>query len=406
MHHKTFAFKTSLTTTCLALALFGSGLTQPAEATQDTASFGIDSALLDVHNRCIVRLSDDLPKADVVGRAKGLLARANAMTRGNAALKHVYQHSIKGFTIGMPCAQAQRAFGHDAMVQSLTPDSIVHMNPRPPGKGPGGGGGDGGGETPDPQTTPWGISRVGGPVPGAGYTAWVIDTGIDLDHPDLVVDGGRGFSAFTKGKNAGVDDGQGHGTHVAGTIAALDNNRDVVGVAAGATVIPVKVLDARGSGSTSGVIAGIDHVANNAEPGDCANMSLGGGVSQILDDAVIAAAARSGAYFVLAAGNDGNDANGHSPARANGPNVFTISASDSNDSMASFSNYGNPPVDYAAPGVGVLSTKKGGGTVSYNGTSMAAPHACAVLMLTGGNPATDGVISGDPDSTPDSIIAL
>ena len=135
-------------------------------------------------------------------------------------------------------------------------------------------------------------------------------------------------------------------------------------------------------------------------------MSLGGGISSSLDAAVINAAANSGAFFTLAAGNEGQDANNSSPARANGNNVFTISAHDSSDRLASFSNYGNPPVDYAAPGVGVLSTKRGGGTVTYSGTSMAAPHACAVLMLKAGNPSTDGTISNDRDSTPDPIIHL
>ena len=157
---------------------------------------------------------------------------------------------------------------------------------------------------------------------------------------------------------------------------------------------------------TSGVIAGVDFVGASASPGDCANMSLGGGISSSLDAAVINAAANSGAFFTLAAGNEGQEANNSSPARANGANVFTISAHDSSDRLASFSNYGNPPVDYAAPGVGVLSTKKGGGTVTYSGTSMAAPHACAVLMLNAGNPSTDGSISNDRDSTPDPIIHL
>ncbi|MFC6981324.1 S8 family serine peptidase [Microbulbifer taiwanensis] len=122
---------------------------------------------------------------------------------------------------------------------------------------------------------PWGIGRVGGPVDGSGRDAWIIDTGIDLNHADLNVDGSRGFSAFTSGPNAGVDDGHGHGTHVAGTVGAIDNGIDVVGVAANATVIPVKVLDRRGSGTTSGVIAGVDYVGANAASGDCANMSLG-----------------------------------------------------------------------------------------------------------------------------------
>ena len=397
--------KTTLITGVTAVTVsIGLGLSSAVLA--DKPSFaGASPDVLNAANNCIVRFRDDVPRADVPGRARGLLARANAVNNASAKLKNIYQHSIKGFTLSMPCHAASRAFGDDPMVQALEVDSIVFMNPRPPGKGPGGGGG-GDDTSPDPQVTPWGIARVGGPQDGTGYTAWVLDTGIDVDHPDLNVAASRGFSAFNKGKDSGVDDGQGHGTHVAGTIAALNNNRDVVGVAAGASVVPIKVLDRRGSGSTSGVIAGVDFVGANASPGDCANMSLGGGISSSLDAAVINAAANSGAFFTLAAGNEGQNANNSSPARANGNNVFTISAHDSSDRLASFSNYGNPPVDYAAPGVGVLSTKKGGGTVTYSGTSMAAPHACAVLMLKAGNPSTDGTISIVRDSTPDPIIHL
>ena len=396
--------RTLITGVTAVTVSIGLGLSSAVLA--DKPSFaGASPDVLNAANNCIVRFRDDVPRADVPGRARGLLARANAVNNASAKLKNIYQHSIKGFTLSMPCHAASRAFGDDPMVQALEVDSIVFMNPRPPGKGPGGGGG-GDDTSPDPQVTPWGIERVGGPQDGTGYTARVLDTGIDVDHPDLNVAASRGFSAFNKGKDSGVDDGQGHGTHVAGTIAALNNNRDVVGVAAGASVVPIKVLDRRGSGSTSGVIAGVDFVGANASPGDCANMSLGGGISSSLDAAVINAAANSGAFFTLAAGNEGQDANNSSPARANGDNVFTISAHDSSDRLASFSNYGNPPVDYAAPGVGVLSTKKGGGTVTYSGTSMAAPHACAVLMLKAGNPSTDGTISNDRDSTPDPIIHL
>lgn len=253
------------------------------------------------------------------------------------------------------------------------------------------------------QETPYGILRVNG---GAAYTgssvAWVIDSGIDLDHEDLNVDASRAFNAFTRGRDGrSADDGNGHGTHVAGTIAALDNNVGVVGVATGATVIPVKVLDSRGSGSYSGVIAGVDHVAANGSAGDVANMSLGGPVSQALDDAVVEAAGK-GIKFVLAAGNDSDDANNHSPARANGTNVYTISAMDRNDEFAYFSNYGNPPVDYCAPGVSILSTWKDGGYNTISGTSMAAPHAAGVLLL--GNASTDGTVNGDLDNNPDPII--
>jgi len=203
-----------------------------------------------------------------------------------------------------------------------------------------------------------------------------------------------------------MEDQNGHGSHVAGTIGALDNSTGALGVAPNTTVIPVRVLDRRGSGTTSGVIAGVDFVGANASSGDCANMSLGGSVSQVLDDAVVAAAQSSGAYFVLAAGNDGDNANNHSPARANGNRVFTISATDSNDNMPSWSNYGNPPVDYAAPGVSIFSLWKNGGTNTISGTSMAAPHACAVIMMSNGNPSSDGSAGNDPDGNADPIIHL
>ena len=383
----------TIISTAIGMAITGTAFSVTAAETGPT--FSSDS-LSDVHNRCIVRLNDNTDSSSVRGLAKGLLNKANQVNNSKATLKHVYKHSIKGFTMNMPCSAASKAFGDDASIHSLTPDSIVSVSR---GK-PGGGGGS------TPQTTPWSVTRVGGPVDGTGRTAWVLDTGIDLEHPDLNVDASRGFSAFTKGKNAGFDDGQGHGTHVAGTIAALNNSSDVVGVAAGATVVPVKVLDSRGSGSNSGVIAGVDHVAANASAGDCANMSLGGGVSSALDDAVKNAAQSSGAFFVLAAGNDGDHANNHSPARANGNNIFTISATDSNDNMPSWSNYGNPPVDYAAPGVSILSLRNGGGTTTMSGTSMAAPAACAVLMMRNGNPGTDGNAGNDPDGNPDRIIHL
>ena len=130
-------------------------------------------------------------------------------------------------------------------------------------------------------------------------------------------------------------------------------------------------------------------------------MSLGGPVSQALDDAVSAAASK-GVKFVLAAGNESTNANNSSPARVNGANIYTISAMNSSDSWASFSNYGNPPVDYAAPGVSIKSTWKGGGYNTISGTSMASPHAAGVLLL--GAARTDGTVKNDPDGNPDQII--
>jgi subtilisin family serine protease len=128
-------------------------------------------------------------------------------------------------------------------------------------------------------------------------------------------------------------------------------------------------------------------------------MSLGGPVSDALDAAVEALGA-SGVKVALAAGNESDDANNHSPARANGPNIYTVSAINSSDTYASFSNYGNPPIDFAAPGVGVLSTVPGG-YASYSGTSMASPHVCGILIW--GTPRNGGAVIGDPDGAVDQV---
>jgi subtilisin family serine protease len=253
------------------------------------------------------------------------------------------------------------------------------------------------------QETPWGIARVGGSGDGTGKTAWVVDSGVNLQHPDLRVDTQRCFTTFRSGAEGrlGCDDGNGHGTHVAGTIAALDNGSGVVGVAAGATVVPIKVLDSNGSGSLSGVIAGLEHVAARAKAGDVVNMSLSGGTSTQLDNAVRAVAS-TGATIVIAAGNASSNASRNSPARVNQANIYTISAFREGDVFASFSNFGNPPVDYAAPGVGIRSTWKGGSYATLSGTSMAAPHAAGVLLL--GRPNSRGNVTGDRDNNPDRII--
>jgi subtilisin family serine protease len=312
-------------------------------------------------------------------------------------VEHVYSSTVFGFSAPLDETKLEW-LRKDPEVAYIEQDRIITLAP-PWERGeqdPGG-----------KQDIPYGITRVGGAVVGNNFgenVAWIIDTGIDLDHPDLNVDDSRGFNAFSKGRDAkSLDDGNGHGTHVAGTVAAIDNDFGVVGVAAGATVIPVKVLDSRGSGSYSGVIAGVDHIAGNGSPGDVANMSLGGPASQCLDEAVKKAAGR-GIYFSLAAGNDSDEANNYSPARANGGNIFTISAMDEKDNWAYFSNYGNPPVDFCAPGVSVRSTWKDGGYRAISGTSMAAPHAAGVLLVTNGNALQDGTVNNDPDGIDDPII--
>ncbi len=303
-----------------------------------------------------------------------------------------YTHALIGFA-GELTSQEITALRNDPRVKYIEQDKIITLGPSVNAGRPGSGS--------NPEQTPWGITRVGGPIDGTGKTAWIIDTGVDLDHPDLNVDVARSATFITRGPDSkSADDLNGHGTHVAGTIAAIDNDIDVVGVAAGATVVPVKVLDRRGSGTYSGVISGVDYVAANAAPGDAANMSLGGPPSTALDDAVRNAASK-GIYFAIAAGNDGDDANNYSPARVNGTTIYTVSAIDDADVFASFSNWGNPPVDFAAPGVSILSLWKDGGTNTISGTSMATPHVCGLLLL--GSIQADGNAIGDPDGNPDPI---
>jgi subtilisin family serine protease len=271
-------------------------------------------------------------------------------------------------------------------------DQVVTAGPTVQGQG-----GVSAAATQPPQETPWGIARVNGGAPGTYATAWVIDTGIDFTHPDLNVDTARSKSFL---RDTSPVDQNGHGTHVSGTIAACDNAIGVIGVAPCAKVVAVRVLDRRGSGSNSGVIAGVDYVAQNGRPGDVANMSLGGGVSAALDQAVINASA-GGVRFALAAGNESSDANTSSPGRANGPNIFTVSAFSSGDKWATFSNFGNPPIDYAEPGVGVKSTWLNGGYNTISGTSMATPHL-AGLLLTGAI-RSGGTVAGDPAAPADTI---
>lgn len=339
-------------------------------------------------------LKDHKKKQNAVKAKSQKILKRVGITDGEIGF--TYGTALKGFSVKIAPGQLKKLM-EDPSVAYIEEDKIIALAP-PPGKGkPDNGGGDDGGIT--NQTVPWGITRVGGAADGTGLTAWIIDSGIDLDHPDLNVNTTLSKS-FLTGKDANnPDDQNGHGTHVAGTVAAIDNNIGVVGVAAGAEVISVRVLDRRGSGSYSGVIAGIDYVGAEGKEGDVANMSLGGGYSQAINDAVVAAS--QNVIFVLAAGNESTDAATKSPASANDNNIYTISAMSQGDNWASFSNYGNPPVDYCAPGVGINSTWKNGAYNSISGTSMAAPHVAGILLL--GNLSSSGTVKGDPDGNPDPI---
>ena len=256
------------------------------------------------------------------------------------------------------------------------------------------------------ETLPWGVKAVWNGIDvsskgniGIGSTVFVIDSGVLNTTGDLNLNSAWSKS-FIAGESA-FSDGVGHGTHVAGTIAALANGIGVVGVAPGAQVVSLKVFGNSGGGATiTSIIDAINYAVGviNTNGLDRSkvviNMSLGGGLSNALSNAVIAAA-NQGIRFAIAAGNSGQDVDGFSPANAGDhPNVYTVSAVDSAYTMASWSNWDRidasdsvDDVDLAAPGVGVLSYFQGGQLAYLSGTSMAAPHVAGLLL-------TDGVKAG------------
>lgn len=304
----------------------------------------------------------------VVGAVQDLEARLGFRA------EHVYSAALRGFAAHLNTGQIQALQNHP-LVAYIERDGTVAVTA---------------------QTLPWGIDRIDADISstlagnGLGtvtnVNAYIIDTGIDTAHADLNV---VRHVNFASGPNR---DCNGHGTHVAGTVAARDNTIDVVGATPGAPLTGVKVLGCGGSGTISGVIQGVDWVTANAIRPAVANLSLGGGASQSLDDAV-KRSADSGVFYSIAAGNSGADACNESPARAGTHNgVVTTAATNSSDQEPSWSNYGSC-VDLWAPGVSILSTRKGGGTTTFSGTSMAAPHVGGTGALylssnTGASPAT------------------
>ncbi|MFU8766911.1 MAG: S8 family peptidase [Candidatus Methanoperedens sp.] len=228
------------------------------------------------------------------------------------------------------------------------------------------------------QVMPWGIKRIDaepswGKSTGNGTKVAVVDTGIDFQHPDLAgnVKGGVSFVKRSKGYR----DDNGHGTHVAGTIAALNNEIGVVGVAPDAWLYGVKVLDRKGSGWLSDVIAGIDWSTANGM--QVITMSLGSSGSSNSLEMAVDNAYNQGIVIVAAAGNDYGGTVSY-PARYD--SVIAVTATDSGDNIASFSNTGQE-AELAAPGVGIYSTYKGGSYATLSGTSMATPHVTGTVAL-------------------------
>jgi subtilisin family serine protease len=297
--------------------------------------------------------------------------------RYGASVEHVWSSALHGYSAVIPNDRVG-ALRADENVAYVELDGIA---------------------TATAQTLPWGVDKIDADTSstkagnGSGAVtnvdAYVIDTGIDTSHPDLNV------VEFRQYANGPPRDCNGHGTHVAGTIGARDDSGGVVGVAPGIRLHAIKVLNCAGSGSWSDVISGINYVAGTSTRPAVANMSLGGPQNTAVDDAVKGAVAR-GVFFGVAAGNDGADACGHSPAAAGTTSgVDTVAATDSSDTEASWSNYGDC-VDIWAPGVSIYSTYKSGSYATLSGTSMATPHVVggAALYLSSHPTASPGTVEG------------
>jgi len=291
---------------------------------------------------------------------------ANVMRGLGGQLHHTYASAVKGFAATLPAAALQ-GIRNNPNVEYIEQDQTVSLKQV---------------ASPQNQVT-WGLDRIDQadrPLDtqynfagdGAGVNAFIIDTGIRADHVEFA---GRLRPGYNSVPDAnGTNDCHGHGTHVAGTVGGT-----TWGVAKGVSLTPVRVLDCTGSGAWSGVIAGIDWVANSTLRPAVANMSLGGSVSSSVDAAVAGAVAK-GVVIVVAAGNNGTDACNYSPARV--PSAITVGATNSLDSRTSYSNIG-ACVDMFAPGHSITSAWNTSATASntIGGTSMASPHVAGVAAL-------------------------
>ncbi|MEY2441086.1 MAG: hypothetical protein QOJ46_512 [bacterium] len=294
-----------------------------------------------------------------------------------AVIGHRYRSALNGFAATLPPA-ALTQVRNDALVGYIEADKTIYANATQ-------------------FSAPWGLDRIdrrSRPLnanydytrTGAGVTAYVIDTGIRYTHQQF---GGRATSGYDAVDGGSADDCNGHGTHVAGTVGG-----STYGIAKAVSLIGVRVLDCFGAGTFGGVVAGIDWVTADHAPGQpaVANMSLGGGASNVLDQAVRNSIA-DGVSYAVAAGNDNGSACSASPARV--ANALTVAATTSTDARASYSNHGSC-VDLFAPGSSITSSWSTSDTATntISGTSMATPHVAGVVAL---------YLQGTPSATPGDV---
>ncbi|MFJ2418587.1 S8 family peptidase [Streptomyces brevispora] len=369
IHKRTRRIKLTAAITAVAAAagitLLGSPFAGAAPAPAMGKIYGADAATA-VSGSYIVMLDHKADKAKLAKEYGG-------------KLKRNYSSAINGFSAGGLSRTEAKRLAADPAVSKVVQNKKFHIS-----------------ATQDNPPS-WGLDRIDQTgtagdnaytypdSAGEGVTAYVIDTGVRTTHKEF---GGRASSGFDAVDNDdSADDGNGHGTHVAGTIAGA-----TYGVAKKAEIVAVRVLDDSGSGTTEQVVAGIDWVTANHQGPSVANMSLGGGADEALDAAVQKAIA-SGVTFAVAAGNESGDAGEGSPARV--PEAITVASSTVDDEQSSFSNYG-PLVDIYAPGSDITSSWNDSdtGTNTISGTSMATPHVVGAAAV---------YLAGHPDATPAEV---
>ncbi|KAJ4256100.1 hypothetical protein ACHAPJ_007441 [Fusarium lateritium] len=345
-----------------------------------------------VDGKYIVKMKSGVKTASVSTTVSSIEADAD----------YTYTNSFSGFAASLKDDELEK-LKNDPNVEYIEQDAFISIK-----------------ATTEQDNAPWGIARLssdkaGGKTytyddtAGEGTCAYVIDTGIDVEHPDF-----DGRAKFLKNFAGGSDgDGQGHGTHVAGTIGST-----TYGVAKKTSLFAVKVLDDNGEGTNSAVIAGMDYVTEHAASGSCpkgvvVNMSLGGEFSDAVNKAA-KSIVDAGLFLAVAAGNEGTDASKSSPASE--ASACTVGATTRNDTLAYYSNFGEI-VDVLAPGTDILSTWPGGKTNTISGTSMASPHVAGLGAYFLGlgekaeglcdyivSAALDGVISSVPSGTVNKLI--
>ncbi|MGW1714066.1 S8 family peptidase [Streptomyces sp. NPDC002156] len=392
--------RTAATTVVAAAALVGGFTALPAQAAPAPA----EGKVLAAGSPTAIKDSYIVTLKKTTGLKAASSAGKSLISEYGGTVKKTFSTALNGYSATLSATEARR-LAADPSVASVEQNQTVHVDAT--------------------QTSaPWGLDRIDqAALPlsgtytypdtaGAGVTAYVIDTGVRITHSQISGRATNGYDAVD-GDNV-AQDGNGHGTHVATTIAG-----STYGVAKAAKIVAVRVLNNAGSGTTAGVVAGIDWVTANHSGPSVANMSLGGGASTALDTAVANSIA-SGVTYAVAAGNSSANASSYSPARVAA--AITVGATTSTDAKASYSNYGSI-LDIFAPGSSITAGwyTSDTATNTISGTSMATPHvagAAAVYLaghtsatpaqvataLTGG--ATTGVVTSAGTGSPNRLLKV